>query len=466
MKALARVLAAVGVCVGLTVVTPADAAYRLAQGSTVRDKGMLRAGADGAVLAFQSGLTVRLAPGAEFRQHKDTDLWLDGVGKAVTELFTLQSGRADIAFAPPNGAKRAVMVRTSRSLMAATSRGEMTVLAQDSGVVATSAGRVQVSTGGEWTEVPLGQAAIAARGAKVALRALPEAPRLLDGRKLWMAPQGSTAVGGLEWAKSERAESYRVTVSNRETGEVAAEKNFKASALPEDAFQLGGGLYTLRAQALDEFGLAGPYSEARDITVVGVVEHRASRVDKSGTIHVGLNQRVQFTNVTGLLMSYGVASPWAPASSSLMLHRQERTRVHFRLPESSEVVSVVVEPRGVVADVYVGSKLATWPNEAVQVSIRLRDESGAGELSGVEPKIEVRLGITPLAIDFRREGNQFLAEVPPQAGPGPWVLRVTVQDQYGVELGRDFLEVVERRVAASAGPTKALAVAAPEAGAR
>jgi hypothetical protein len=457
MTRLTRVLSVVGVGLALAVATPAYAVYRVAEGTTQRNGGLLTAGKDGAVLAFQSGLNLKLAPGAQLRQHKDTELWLDASGKSATEMFSLERGRADVRFAPV-APKRAVMIRTTRGLLAATTRGEFTVLAQaDAGVVANSAGIIQVNSGGPWSSVPVGQAAVATRTVKLAMRELPQAPRMLPGRSLWIAPNGQVPVGGIEWAKTANASSYRLTVVNRETSELVVDRTLAVSTVPDGEFKLSGGVYALRTQALDEFGLAGPASEPRDITVLGVIEHRGSRVDAHGTIHVGLNQRVQFTNVTGLLMNYGGSTPWAPASSSLVLRQLERTRVHFRVPESSEVVSVVIEPRGIVADVYVGSKLATWPKENVSVWVRLHDETGAEELSEVEPRIEVRLGITPMPVTFRREGNLFRADVPPQAGPGPWVLRVTVQDQFGVELGRDSLEVAELQLKPKPAASPALA---------
>ncbi len=59
----------------------------------------------------------------------------------------------------------------------------------------------------------------------------------------------------------------------------------------------------------------------------------------------------------------------------------------------------------------------------------------------VQLKPTVTLGIEPIEVAFTRDGNRLTGTVPPNAAPGPWVLRVEVQDQFGALLGRDFLEI-------------------------
>jgi hypothetical protein len=59
--------------------------------------------------------------------------------------------------------------------------------------------------------------------------------------------------------------------------------------------------------------------------------------------------------------------------------------------------------------------------------------------------MRVLLGLEPLAVRWRRQGQVWTAHIRPQAGPGPWVLRVEVTDQHGAFLGRSFLEIVSER---------------------
>jgi hypothetical protein len=97
-----------------------------------------------------------------------------------------------------------------------------------------------------------------------------------------------------------------------------------------------------------------------------------------------------------------------------------------------------------VADVVVGSKLARWPGDKVDVVVRLRDESGSLLDDAIVPHFDVTLGIEPLALKWERSGATWRAAIPAPDGPGPWVIRAAVTDEHGVELGRDFLEVAER----------------------
>jgi hypothetical protein len=56
----------------------------------------------------------------------------------------------------------------------------------------------------------------------------------------------------------------------------------------------------------------------------------------------------------------------------------------------------------------------------------------------------VTLGVDALDVQFRQRGRVLHGRVPPQPGAGPWVVRVDVADQFGLPLGRDFVEVIRR----------------------
>jgi hypothetical protein len=54
----------------------------------------------------------------------------------------------------------------------------------------------------------------------------------------------------------------------------------------------------------------------------------------------------------------------------------------------------------------------------------------------------VTLGVRPMDVAFRHRNGGLSAKVYPQAGAGPWVMRVDVRDQFGMPLGRDFVEII------------------------
>lgn len=432
---------------GLLLAASASAAYRITQGSAERDRGTLTAGAQGATLTFHSGLVLTLEPGTRLRQHKNIDLWLEKDGKSPTEFFTLLEGRMDVD-RPRKPRQRliAVLVRTNFKLMGATADGKMKVLAEpEHGVVATYEGTAVVSTGGKWRRVVAGKAAhVRQHAPDPAFHTLPQVPEMLESKRLWMALQGDIQVGGFKWVAQPSVNRYRVVVRDVKQDSTVLDTTRTDAQLPDGALRLSPGVYELQVQAMDSFRLTSAPSAPLRFTVIGLQESRGARVDEQGVIHLGINQRAQFAHVEGLVMTFGGAKRWVAATSSVPLYRDERTTVHFRYPHDMDIVSVRLEPRGVVADVRVGSKFAKWPGDDVDVVVRLRDESGGNAVAKLDPKIHVLLGLQPIDVTWTREGDTLRARIPQQKGPGPWVIRVSVIDQYGVELGRDFLEVAQR----------------------
>ena len=439
------------------------AAFQVTDGSVERNKSLLTAGPQGAALRFTSGLNIKLESAARLRLHKDVDLWLDASGKTTTEVFTLVEGRAEVLRAVVSGQRpKAVLVRTSRKLMGATKNGDMIVVAEpEHGVVASHRGEAMLSTGGSWSRLEAGQFATVSRAMpKIVLRDLPKAPRVELSQRLWISLHQPAKVGGFTWSKAPDDVRFQLSVSplapNADpTSTRAMARPVTSTQLPKETLALGPGEYQVRVQAVNSFGLAGPHSAPEHFKVVGIRTHSGARVDARGTVHLGMNQRAEFSHVEGLVMAYGGSSSWAPATASVPLYDQEPTTVHFRMPNGTDIVSARLEPRGVVADVFVGSKLAQWPGDTVEVVMHLRDESGAVNAEALEVTPLVTLGIEPLNVQWTRQGATLRASIPPQPGPGPWVIRAWVLDQHGVELGRDFLEVAEREQPKPAQPIAA-----------
>ena len=65
----------------------------------------------------------------------------------------------------------------------------------------------------------------------------------------------------------------------------------------------------------------------------------------------------------------------------------------------------------------------------------------------VVAKAKVFVNVTPVQVDWKREGNLMTGTVPSGSGAGPWVVRVEVADDTGSVVGRDFLEIAPSRLA-------------------
>jgi hypothetical protein len=87
-----------------------------------------------------------------------------------------------------------------------------------------------------------------------------------------------------------------------------------------------------------------------------------------------------------------------------------------------------------------------WPGENAQIQIKLASSNGGPPPTWIKPRMRVRLGVDELDVSWAQQGDSWLAQVPPQPGVGPWVLRIEVEDQYGHSIGRDFVEIAARVV--------------------
>ncbi len=334
---LRRSVVALVICALALVSHDADAGFDVIKGSFKTEDRVVVAGSEGVSLVYPSGLQLELSPGTRLRQHKDTDLWMSNSGKTTTELFSLVTGRVRVV-RPQREGKRdvAVLLRTSRKLMGATARGEFIAIAgKDEGVIATYEGTTLLSTGAAWLKLPEGEYGKVMKGApKVATFELPRAPTLRASHTLWMSLQAKAPIDGFSWSKSDSDVQVKLSVKRVDSGQEVASVTSSDKFLPPGRLALDPGIYEARVQSINSHGLIGPYSEPARLRVIGVRTHRGARVDRRGTVHLAANQRAEFLNVEGLLMAYGNASRWAPATASVPLRDNDPVFVHFR--EKSE----------------------------------------------------------------------------------------------------------------------------------
>jgi hypothetical protein len=74
-----------------------------------------------------------------------------------------------------------------------------------------------------------------------------------------------------------------------------------------------------------------------------------------------------------------------------------------------------------------------------------------GSSEWIEPKPRVLVGVEEVEVEFKREAGGWRGILPARQGKGPWVVRVEVQDQHGIPLGRDFIEVSSATGSAAEG---------------
>lgn len=73
--------------------------------------------------------------------------------------------------------------------------------------------------------------------------------------------------------------------------------------------------------------------------------------------------------------------------------------------------------------------------------MKVEDPSGYLDPTREPLVIDVRIDLDKLDLTWKHTGDTWTARVPPRPPPGPWVVRVNVQDRAGVAVGASLLDV-------------------------
>lgn len=413
---------------------------RVVAGSGSTRSGLFTAAPSGADFEFPSGARIHVAPGATVRISPASQaLGLAPGSLTTTWSFALHEGRADIEM--PRAGKSAVLVGFGK-LNTFVTKGHVVCLARGNEFsVANVEGEVRTFLAEHWQTVPLGSVATLSRDNPTATAkpGLP-APKLTSGPRLFFAADADVAPSGFHWAAVPGAARYELRMRRISDGKVLEQRSVAEPELEGGFRPIAPGSYGLSLRSIDARGLESTWSPEAELRVIGVVLPPGGYSDERAIFLVP-GQHVRFTHTSGLEMAYVGTGHYSAAAQTATLYRAVTTEVAFRLPGSSEPTIARLEPRDIYADVRVTPKRAVWPRDPVTIDIQLKSKTGARVPAFLRAVPHVTLGLEPLDVTFEREGNLLHAVIPPSRKPGPWVLRVDVADQFGVPLGRDFLEV-------------------------
>ncbi len=447
-------LRGLGICLGVALFALAaapeaqSAVHRpeVVEGDGTRAQGFFTAGANGAVIALPGQARLVLEPGTTLRVF------------GAAQQLRMPAGYhvATWSVAVRNGHVRAVVDKPKQSAVLLTASEEFsTVVAQGKGaLIVDAAGYTAANLGGtshtvvngRWIKLePNAQHSVERGGGKLVTKPMLPQTKLLPGQRVWISTRQAAALGGFKWQPLEAAKSYTVKLTRSGETEPLSTVTTTETELTTPLGPVNPGQYELRVRANDDKQLPGQWSEKVELRVVGVELPEGAYVSDTGDIHLGRGQRARFTNTDGLELTYSGAHRYVPASSEVPLQDNRRTMVSFRQPGSLDVAVARLQPRNVTAEVEIGPKTASWPRDAVEIAIRLRAPQGGAAPEFIEPRPKVTVGIDPIDVSWRWDGSVLRGTVPPQESDGPWVVRVEVEDQFGLPLGRDLLEVVPNR---------------------
>lgn len=438
-------------------------AYQVIKGQLSQKAGAWVAGAEGARVVYPAGLQLDLSPGTAFKRFGAQPVWFASRGKTLAQLFEVETGHLVVNVKSVGGKVVPAVFRTDHNLTGVCLEGQLAIDVGEQARVANLEGSAEVRQGTKWQDLPNGSILFTERGfPRPHERTAISPPRWLGAQRAWAGFKGPAHVGGFRWTTVSGAQAYRVRILDASRTQTLFERDSERAELATNAVDLEPGSYWASVRAIDEFGFPGQPSAPLKFQVIGFVPSRDSYLDNSGIARVGNDGILTFSNTEGLEMTYGSVDGWIEAPPQVYLRRDERTLIGFRYPGDLDVVTVPALAQSVSADVEIGPPNPVWPGPKVALVVRLRDASGGLDAERVKPHIVTRIGLKPIALAWQREGNTLRAELPPQSGNGPWVVRVSVLHPLGDELGRGVLEINGKEVFARPPPSPPPIVSRPQ----
>jgi hypothetical protein len=387
----------------------------------------------GAVLTFSAD--------AKYDLGKPIRLQLapSGSDKTTVQVIKLSAGRVSISIPETKHPKTAVLIQAPRKVSAVAKGGQSSVIIGAERVtVAALKGEMLAALGNDWKALPSGIVRSFGAG-PTSEQPVPQTPQLSLPRSMHLALRGkvSTSVQAAPAANVERKDFwlYRVE-SGKRTKLVEAEWRDSTQALPP----LPPGRYEMQARAVDRFGVESPLSAPLSLRVIGADLPAGTRLSGE-TILLGRSTRVKLIGAEGLEATFGRASLFVPAPPDIGLTRGQSTLLRLREQGAKEELAIQLEPRTVRAEIAIGPKTARWPGDSLHVSVKLFDHRGKPVTDALKTKPRVFVNVDPVAPTWSHSGNTYSAKVPPALGSGPWVVRVEVSDDFGDEVGRNFIEL-------------------------
>jgi len=404
----------------------------------------------GETRTLPGGAVLTFSKDAKYELSKPIKLQLSPTGseKTPTHVVKLTSGRVTVALPEAKNPKTAVLIQAPRKVSAVAKGGQSLVIAApDRVTIAAVRGEMLAAIGNDWKALQSGLVRSFGAGNTTTEQPVPSAPQLKVENTMLLALSGgaSTQLS----AAPNPSVAYRELVLYRVDGAQRtklAERDWRAET--EQVSELKPGRYEISARAVDHFGVESAASEPLTLRVIGAELPEGARLTHN-SILIGRSGRVKLIGADGLEASYGRASVFVPAPKDVGLARGESTLLRLRQPGSKQELGIALEPRTLKADIEIGPKSAHWPEVPLEVKVRLFDHRGRPITEELKTKPQVFVNVAQVEPSWTHSGNTYTAKVSPATGEGPWVVRVQVNDDFGDEAGRDFIELGGAKTTAS-----------------
>lgn len=410
----------------------------LVSGATQSIAGAVKAGAEGAEWVLPGGSTLTASPGAELRVLGVPQPVVLGTKKVPGYTVLLRSGHVKARV--PDSGKSAVVLSAPRQTSVLVTSGETSVVAGPLVAVANAQGASSVGSGGQsFRPLQPGTLEVVEGGGSVR-RALVAAPTELRGAFVLVSYGDEATFGEVGWSGASDASGYRVELRDASTARVVLRTTAGEARLPAGFARLSPGKYLLSVASIDRTGLESKPTE-QPVRVIGLTLPAGGYVDDAGAVRFPAGTSLPLSNAEGVEMTYGGATLFVSAPHALELLRPEPRLVRFRIAGNPAESQLWLVPRDTRARIAFGPKAPHWPGSPLEIRIRVEDSRGKLAPSFIEARPRVSVGVERADVEFSRQGEWLRGVLPAQRGKGPWVVRVEVEDQSGIALGRDFVEV-------------------------
>ena len=428
-------------CLLLVMAPPLWAAPRVLDGEVNQQAGYMVAGPSGATIEIAAGVVVHVGKGSSVRvlpsvQHLSLPL----SGRSRVHTLVLRSGLARAEIDPTQAPHEAIVVVTLDQMSGIAVTGETSFSVTPGGLwVANVDGSVLGPRHGNWESIPLGEVRyFTSTNEPPRVSAILPAPVWEREQLLVITPPTGIAASPVVWKPVDGATGYEVVLHIE--GEDDRHVRTSDTHLP-GSMRVPPGRHQVQCRAIDARGIPGRLSRPLQIRAVKLELPAGARFDPNGVVALGPGQTVAFDGAEGFVMWHHPTHRTVPATTPVGLYRGKRTVVALRAPGSLEFALVRLEPRRTSALVEVGPKNALWPHDPIRIRYRLDDGNG-NPPSDIQETARVTIDTEPVEVNWRREGQWRVARLRPRHGCVRCVVRVDVEDQYGLPLGRDFVEVV------------------------
>ena len=404
-------------------------------------------------MKIAEGVVVRMASSTTFTLRSTSWLPAEHPGASPVRAFQVQltEGEIDLeARDPSGGLGLLVMLPGGRSV--ALWRGSANVAIHGDDVsVGLYEGMAIAGSAQKWRPLLARTGVVLGPKTVSATHPVPEAPVWIEGARATtpsfaIVRGDDRAVVGADWATIPEAATYRVEQGAvpEITGAITIAKtdlpSMKTDPLPP-------GSYYVRVRGVSPEGIVGPPSSIKPLRVARLSLPPLAFAAPGGAVVISSTQAVTLDDpreieiATASEYDPNALPRWIPASNELALGGAAKRTLLIRHATSHVQTKLLLVRRELRAHVSFNPPRARWPETPVDVVVKVEDPSGYLDPAHEPLTIDVRVDLDRPELTWNHTGDTWTARVPPRAPPGPWVVRVSVQDRAGVTIGASLLDV-------------------------